>query len=1619
MSLYYRAESLPALFGFEDDKEKLSTDNSIRHASTNKGDYSGVRHGILCQLELDDKRTPSVSVKHWLHTPDGKNILDDEISISFEKKVIDGAPHYYISKLVIFDKTYIDVNDPEITDNQETEKRIAGTVKAIFDTITQDGQIPDIPTILEDFGISLPRTGRRTMSGIRRGGLTATYAAASQGNNNDVSPIKYRRTFLPTMMGVEAQANKISTIDEQHDVFSDPKTGTQYDMYFTYKRDEDAPGTIKTECFLRVDQEKDAQQLYSISTKQDESDEKLSAITSLSFFGQDIDITNPVTLTRALETIRSHNIAITHRHYSRGEGVLMSEVLHETGLIPHIYKRPEAPSIEDGGRFRGRVLGGVNNGRGAVSQKESSIGGNSYAASFDYKDANGTTKSNSIIIDDGIGFLDFKKDGFDYWKASLDPFLRHMSDPKDYKTETDTLAIVYTHKHKDHFFWEPGYVPPALIMEPLTLRQFEDDVRQMKELTKEQQNDLIAACHVVDPLNDVSRDNPDKVKRSIYGDTVVEQWTEVFDDPENASGKGYAPRLRLYKQGEEEGAMQLRLNYVSHSAPCLMVDIVTPAKTIGLTGDFKFTNDVYVGNATNRAWISAQQRDFLLMETTGADREEKTPDYQELEDNYTEFFYDRASQGRRLLMPIMPNDVQTLFCVANAMKRARAKLLTDNPDTETLSHFTADGKTLEDMVRYLNNGEGTFKKFLSKDEYDVNGELVKAGIKYFGRTSKAIKALTKENGPRRADLAIAITGTQTEDMSVMTRASDGELDRWDITSKDTILNTKKGIPVGRNIQLRRAQKDHVESTYGAEYILPEDYERDTGKILAVSGHGGKADLEEMVSVSNATHIGVTHGTTSKFDIVEDMIRKAGKRPLRLTHQEERGGSLKDGFNFLAQTEEYRQYAREVYPRPFFWRTKWKDRAMVKMLPVLGGPIGELVQRTEESAINLKRKSSEHRRRHIVANDNQGSTYSDAAPANPKIGVQREDDPFYKSRNIATISSADTEGTGLVEEKARLSQYAHHTRDIDSRKQISKAVHKMKTPKHAIWSLFAALKTNSHPKSFTKGDEPRVFAHKVNQSLVGLKKHPKDESKDGKALLLGYNFHRHDALLLSKEMGLNGQRDLFNHRSSGTYLFDVRQFARMVHGYHRDILNVTQKPTKNSKGSFPDFSLEGLCIANGIDYPRTHNALDDTYPAYALYEFIETKLKAAGREDILEQALLNCDTHEDVMAKDIIGANLRPGTPRPVFSYISHRADRAEPRLGVVVGTEITATSGRALIIFNLDYDPEKYLDADEDTLYEMAKDYKNDVFDVIYLDRHPILAPMDFAFAYSANKKKVTLSKQSYIARAHSITRNMTRSIEQNAVAENKRTKQKKIIPFEMRVLKAFGRSLTGMYASRNNKDTIVHNIDRNIYRIPKLKSEWGLIKRSSEDMKAYHIAPTEDELDGETDHRHIGRMAVLLGQIHNEELLELLEENVHDLWTPLSDKDKDRVSRLISSQLRKENTHSREERHQIKRRIMNNIELSIDHVQTRRALVVHAPASANHISLKKAWAQYDRVMRDKDLYDEFVENDPKKEAILKAWPQYLKSIENDPNHNTKLAHSNNNESSAPAMRNIARGPKR
>ena len=185
---------------------------------------------------------------------------------------------------------------------------------------------------------------------------------------------------------------------------------------------------------------------------------------------------------------------------------------------------------------------------------------------------------------------------------------------------------------------------------------------------------------------------------------------------------------------------------------------------------------------------------------------------------------------------------------------------------------------------------------------------------------------------------------------------------------------------------------------------------------------------------------------------------------------------------------------------------------------------------------------------------------------PKIGVEKyKDEGFFERRDVKRLASADTESTGLVHEKARLRSFGMHVRDVETRKETDKILHFMQTPKHAIYSLFAALKTFTHPKDMSKGDKPWVFANKMYEAFTTL------NDEGGNTLIMGHNIVRHDKSLMRSELGINGFTKLRPFQNSRNILFDTRHLARAVHGFAKDLINVRTDP----KSGFLDFSLKGF------------------------------------------------------------------------------------------------------------------------------------------------------------------------------------------------------------------------------------------------------------------------------------------------------------------------------------------------------------------------------------------------------------------------------------------------------------
>lgn len=1548
--------AFPARLGFEDYKEHLKPSKKVRLSAVNKRDYTGLRSGVQAKIRHDNDGNLRLNIDRWAQDKDHVNQYERALTVEFEKVEIDGRSFEKIKSVKIFNQSF-DV------EGEELPRAIEGlqpAIKAILETIGIEKEKPDIEAIFKNFGLNFGtknRLFRETPDNPKAG-------KAQDG-------VFFPRAFIHSLIGLELHKNQGNLKDANFENVTDPETGDVYDIFYEYERKKGNSNNVRNACYMQKHGDKSGPtRLYEVQFSSDNPSSYMSRLQKLEILGQEVDVTDYEVLARGLETIRKHNEAIQQHNYSVGNGKLFSDIVNQTRIIPFLYQRQDYPSFKDGGVSEFRILGGENQNTATVApDRERSIGANSASVTQKGVDDKGDYRSFTVIVDDGIGFLNKKEHGFHYFRPSLNKFLRHRSDKKGYKPETETLAVFFTHAHKDHFDLDHDYDMPVMIMDPLTAAIARDEIAERRDISQSHKDDLLNKIYEIDPIKHVDPDNPDKVVSQKIGDTVVERWTEVFPDDSKPGGVDYAPRLKIYHKDTPEAAFEKRVDYVTHSFPNLMVDVITQSNHVyGITGDFKMGRDVYVGGPTRPAWINAVERDVLLMETTGADRPGRTPEYFELEDNLTQLYYEEAKKGQALKIPAMPRDVNTLFAITTALKRARKMLLNENPDAPQLEYFTSDGATLEQQISRLN-------KLMDFKEYMAREDHRHAPVISQGRNSAAIRerARTGDNS-----LAMTVTGTQGEPMAVMTRAANDELDRWRLRDTDTVIYAKSAIPVGKNPEARRQIKSNVETLFGSTVHLPEDYIKENdGVFIAASGHPGQDEIAEMVQLANAKYIIPTHGDESKYDKADEIIEASGSVSKRWTAQDVIGGERGQTVQWLRQEEEFRILGREIYPGDFFWRKRYTEQPEIPMPFILTGPVGDVANAVEEATRKSREASKGHRRRFSPGNDN---TYPWHEQDIPKIGVEKFDSGFYKRRNISSIASADTEGSGLVHEQARLRSFGMHVRDIESRKQTGKALHYMATPKHVVYSLYAALKTYTHPRDLHKGDKPWVFAHKMRESLLGLTK-----EKGEASLLIGYNFSRYDRQMIRNELGLNGFRDLRPHQNARTILFDVRHLARAAYAFSKDVLNVEQK------GDFLDFTLEGLSKANGIEYKDLHHALSDTYPAYAVYELIETKLKEAGREDILEQMLINADTRDHDMIKDIVGKGLRPGAPKPPFSYVSSLASRPEPRVGVVVGTELEATDGNVIIVQNLNYDPDDYMGLSKDEIYKMAQDPNCDVYEMINVDQHPIIGPMSFAYRDGASRKHVPESQALAKERARRISVNASEAIMHNSRARNAGDHDAIMKPYETRVIEAFTRKLKGEFGRRARVESAYFGISDKIKRIPRLKSEWGLIRTASEDMKNYFIEPTQDEIDGKVDLKHIANMAILLGRLNNDDVVQVVEENLYDRWQELDEKQQKQVSRRIYDHLRGTSGLSLDERKQEKAKIMSNIDIAIDNVQRRRALSVNGPADASHITLAKAEAQYREIAENKELQDEFIGGDKKRQAIFNAWPRYIERLRKDP----------------------------
>ncbi len=140
-----------------------------------------------------------------------------------------------------------------------------------------------------------------------------------------------------------------------------------------------------------------------------------------------------------------------------------------------------------------------------------------------------------------------------------------------------------------------------------------------------------------------------------------------------------------------------------------------------------------------------------------------------------------------------------------------------------------------------------------------------------GSYSKQVSSILKKVNKERANALVVCTGHQGEPGSILERISQGKLP-FQFKPNDNVVFSSKTIPVPINIA-NKEKMDKRLKKFGVRLF----------DNVHVSGHGGREDLRDFISLLNPEHIIPSHGTTSQLTPMIELAREMGYRAGKECH----------------------------------------------------------------------------------------------------------------------------------------------------------------------------------------------------------------------------------------------------------------------------------------------------------------------------------------------------------------------------------------------------------------------------------------------------------------------------------------------------------------------------------------------------------------------------------------------------------------------------------------------------------------------------------------------------------------------------------------------------------------
>lgn len=1280
-----------SLFGFSEVWNNLGKTGRSTHAVIATDLDDGAIRSILLRAKKMKSGDYRIRLKYLFHAKLSDNKITNMLELNF----------YLEGDQVVIKAAEIEGVSIDVTDAQNVFA-LSRAFKTFSNHLIGNNEWINPVSVLEKEGLVSPGVGRRSWPGLY---VTGDFKSVASNKNPMTHEPVYPALFLPAILGVGQESYAETKQNTQTlTIHGDERTSI---LKRRYKQGATSKHmNIESIVSIYTVEGTKEEKLYEVKTLPHPTKKKHALISKLQFMGRNIDLTNAQAEASVIKVIRNINRMIRAGERALVEDLkkkpqdrrfaLPSELALYTSLYSHLNEKKKLPPE---GLMSFTVVGG-NNTKKYLSDSDLYIGANQYVVGYEREGHS----PQALMIDAGVLFHEV----FDTAFFNAAKFFHHKHD-KSHKPEILVQAIMLTHRHKDHlgqlaYLVKAGYKLPLLILSEMGQHQLKRDLSELK-VDKEIRKEILAQCYAVSLTKDINPQDPAKTKITTIAGTTIEQWTEAIEGAD-LDQFHYYPKLKI-------GDFMVRCGPMPHSDPGLMFDIITPAGSLRHTGDYKFDNTIKLDIPPLEPWLKAFKPDALSADSSGVFNHGGNPLEGDVHNSILENLESRAS--RRFIFPMLGSNIARLTTLIAALGDTKTERKT----------LIIDGKAVEDLTR---DADKVFDlKKWAKDKH---------GIKILYHTQKEAADFIG-NKSRDQEYALLVSGTQDEAYSSFARAARDWLPnhRYSISHNDTIHFLQGLIPTGDNKFKRLDVKEFVEFFHRAELLLPEVLEKESAlQIKHSSGHNDRAGMVRMIALSSYPTVLPMHGGLKHLAEHQKLAIESGANAMIVkdfSAHIQRGGEV---LRYKISPSEL--VGINVFTPKNKWYLKGRHReTILKIKPDLETPVTDLLDLFEQDARNQAGPKSEFEMANIfpisLSNTFNAQTVNGFLRQNMPFGIDKYKGHVFEQKNIHALGSFDTETGGINASEHLIREYAMTVQNL-KRETIGTTQLFQKIPAHRMPALQALLVTGTDPYDLKDGLYAHEFVYEMNKAIKDVKarSHELAEKESGhkirknnvKALMIAHNT-KFDSRMIAKENTRNLITDTRPHQTRGLIALDTRAISRALSAYVPKKYNVSKK----AGSSFDDHTLEALCKNNNVQYDpkKAHGGQYDTTLCIELFW-----KQYDIAPDIVQQMIVNADSTTGHLMNDMMGVDTGFGGPHPVFSYVSPAAKRPGAKMGSLIGT---LESERYAVVFNLQYDPNKYLHLSEKDIAALLSDYNCDVFELIDLRQQPIVVPARFGLRVKAN----------------------------------------------------------------------------------------------------------------------------------------------------------------------------------------------------------------------------------------------------------------------------------------------